>query len=271
MPDKAQADLVKSAFGADGAANFESKYHILTLPRSLADIAKDRKVTEEQLRKDLGAPLKKLFDARAKRARPFLDTKVLTSWNGQMIAGYAVAGRCLDQPMYTEAASRAADFVLKNLRSADGRLLRTYGAAPGGKPEARLKAYLDDYAYLVHGLLCLHDATGNQKWLDEARKLTDTMVALYADGKYGGFFYTANDHEKLFARSKDQFDGAQPSGNSVAARNLVRLWLKTGDATYRATAEKTFKAFAANLQTSPGSMTTMAEALAMFLDGPAKK
>src|SRR5438094_9531001 len=97
------------------------------------------------------------------------------------------------------------------------------------------------------------------------------MVEYFSDSDAGGFFYTSKDHEKLFARSKDQFDGAQPSGNSVAARNLVRLWLKTGDATYRATAEKTFKAFAANLQTSPGSTTTMAEALAMFLDAPAKK
>jgi uncharacterized protein YyaL (SSP411 family) len=97
------------------------------------------------------------------------------------------------------------------------------------------------------------------------------MVELHADKKVGGFFYTANDHEKLFARSKDQFDGAQPSGNSVAARNLVRLAAKTSDATYRTMAEKSFKAFAVSLQTSPGSMTTMGEALAMYLDLPPRK
>ncbi|HMF11405.1 MAG TPA: AGE family epimerase/isomerase, partial [Gemmataceae bacterium] len=187
------------------------------------------------------------------------------------IAGYAVAGRCLQDPKYVETAARAADFVLQKLRTPDGRLLRTYGTAPGGKAEARLKAYLDDYAYLVHGLLCLHDATNDKKWLDAAKTLTDKMVELNADAKSGGFFYTANDHEKLFTRSKDQFDGAQPSGNSVAARNLVRLVVKTGDDRYRTLAEKSFKAFAATMQTSPGSMTAMAEALAMYLDLPGKR
>jgi uncharacterized protein YyaL (SSP411 family) len=188
-----------------------------------------------------------------------------------MIAGYAVAGRMLDEPKYVQTATTAADFVLKKMRTKEGRLLRTYGAAPGGKPEARLKAYLDDYAYFVHGLLCLHDATNEPKWLDAAKELTEKMVELHGDKKVGGFFYTANDHEKLFARSKDQFDGAQPSGNSVAARNLVRLARKTGDDKYRSLAEKCFKAFAVTLQSSPGSMTTMAEALAMYLDLPAKK
>ena len=145
-------------------------------------------------------------------------------------------------------------------------MLRTYAAAPGGKPEARLKAYLDDYAYLVHGLLCLHDATNDAKWLDAAKRLTDKMVELHADAKTGGFFYTANDHEKLFARSKDQFDGAQPSGNSVAAGNLVRLWIKTGDEKYAKLAEKTFKGLVVPLKLQPSSLTALADALGMYLD-----
>jgi uncharacterized protein YyaL (SSP411 family) len=271
LTNKAEADLVKVVFGAEGAPNFESRAHIFTLPRPFAEVAKDRKLPEDKLRETLNSSLKKLFDSRSKRPRPFLDTKVLTSWNGEMIAGYAVAGRALDEPKYTQTAAKAANFVLKNMRTPEGRLLRTYGAAPGGKPEARLMAYLDDYAFLVHGLLCLHDATNEAKWLDAARKLTDKMIELHADKKAGGFFYTANDHEKLFARSKDQFDGAQPSGNSVAVRNLVRLAAKAGDTKYRTLAEKSFRAFAATLQTSPGSMTTMAEALAMYLEMPPKK
>jgi uncharacterized protein YyaL (SSP411 family) len=271
LTDKVDADLVKAIYGADGGLNFEAKYHVLVMPRPFAEVAKDRKLTEEQLEQRLATALKKLFEARSKRARPFLDTKVLTAWNGEMIAGYAVAGRALEEPKYVRTAARAADFVLKNLRTADGRLLRTYAAAPSGKPEARLKAYLDDYAYLVHGLLCLHDATNDVKWLDAAKRLTDRMVELHADAKAGAFFYTANDHEKLFARSKDQFDGAQPSGNSVAARNLVRLAIKTGDDRYRELAKKSFKAFAGTLQTSPGSMTAMAEALSLYLDLPAKR
>jgi uncharacterized protein YyaL (SSP411 family) len=260
LTDKADADLVKKVYDAAGEPEFEHKYHILVL-----GIARDEE-TEKRL-----TPLRqKLFDARAKRARPFLDTKVLTAWNGQMIAGYSVAGQLLEEPKYIAAAAKAADFVLTKLRTRDGRLLRTYGAAPGAAAEARLNAYLDDYAYLVHGLLCLHDATRDKKWLDEAKTLTDVMVKYYGDDRGGGFYYTSNDHEKLFARGKDQYDGAQPSGNSVAARNLVRLWQKTGEERYRAQAEKSFKAFAAVMKENPAGLTTMAEALALYLDARKK-
>jgi uncharacterized protein YyaL (SSP411 family) len=255
LTDKGDADLVKKAYGADGPPNFEEKYYILRLSE----------VPGAEAEKRLAPLRQKLFEARARRARPFLDTKVLTAWNGQMIAGYAVAGRLLDEPKYTAAAAKAADFVLAKLRTKDGRLLRTYGARPGGAAEAKLNAYLDDYAYMVHGLLDLHDATKEKKWLDEAAALADVMVKYHGEDR-GGFFYTSNDHEKLFARGKDQFDGAQPSGNSVAAHDLVRLWQKTGDERYRARAEKSFKTFAAALKENPASLTTMAEALAMYLD-----
>ncbi|HEX5270637.1 MAG TPA: thioredoxin domain-containing protein [Gemmataceae bacterium] len=260
LTDKAGAELLKKVYGVDGPPNFEEKYHILLL-KSVPDAE-----TEKRL-----APLRqKLFEARAKRVRPFLDTKVLTAWNGQMIAGYAVAGQMLDEPKYTAAAAKAADFVLAKLRTKDGRLMRTYGARPGGSAEAKLNAYLDDYAFLVHGLLCLHDATKDKKWLDEARALTDVMVKYHLDEKWGGFFYTSNDHEKLFARGKDQYDGAQPSGNSMAAQDLVRLWQKTGEQRYRELAEKTFKAFAGSMKENPAALTTMAEALARYLDAGKK-
>ncbi len=187
-----------------------------------------------------------------------------------MIAGYAVAGQLLEEPKYTAAAVKAADFLLTKLRTKDGRLLRTYGAAPGAAAEAKLNAYLDDYAFLVHGLLCLHDATRDKKWLDEAVALTDMMVKYHADEKGGGFFYTSNDHEKLFARGKDQYDGAQPSGNSVAALNLVRLAQKTGDDRYRTLARKSLQAFAPTMQENPGGTTAMAQALALYFDGDKK-
>jgi uncharacterized protein YyaL (SSP411 family) len=261
----------RKVYGADGDYNFESKYHILTLPKSLQDRAKDWKMTEEHLDARLASSRQKLFEARAKRPRPFLDTKVLTAWNGQMIAGYAVAGRILKEPEYIAAAVRAADFVLKNLRNPEGRLLRSFSSQPGGKGEARLNGYLDDYAFFTHGLLCLHDATGDKKWLEEARKVTDIMVQFHADKDRGGFFYTSNDHEKLFARAKDQSDGAQPSGNSVAVRNLVRMWLKTGDQQDRELAEKSLKTFAPTLKANPSSMTAIAEALALFLDAKETK
>jgi uncharacterized protein YyaL (SSP411 family) len=266
LTDKAEADLFKQVYGADGGANFEEKYHILLLPRPLAERAAELKLSEDDLEAKLAAIRKKLFDVRAKRVRPFLDTKVLTAWNGQMIAGLARAGQALGEKQPVERAARAADFLLQNLRNKDSRLLRTYAAAPGQKAEARLNAYLDDYAYLVHGLLCLHDVTGEPRWLDQARVLTDTMLKYHLDEKAGAFFFTSNDHEKLFARAKDQYDGAQPSGNSVAAGNLVRLWIKTGDEKYEKLAEKSFKALAAPLKVNPTGLTALADALGIYLD-----
>jgi uncharacterized protein YyaL (SSP411 family) len=270
LTNKDDAALFKAVYGADSGANFEEQYFILTLPKPLAEAAKDHKLTEVQLEAKLAPLRKKLFEARAKRVKPFLDTKVLTAWNGQMIAGYAAAGQVLEDKSYLDAARKAADFILKNLRTKDGRLLRTYGAAPDQKAAAKLNGYLDDYAFLAHGLLNLHDATKEDRWLDEAKKLTDLMIEHHGDKKSGGFYYTSSDHEKLFARAKDQFDGAQPSGNSVAARNLVRLWIKTGEDKYRAEAERSFKAFAGTLKTNPSGMPTIAEALGMYLDAPKK-
>jgi uncharacterized protein YyaL (SSP411 family) len=168
-------------------------------------------------------------------------------------------------------AVKAADFLLKTMKNKEGRLLRSYATAPGGKAEARLNGYLDDYAYLVHGLLALHDVTAEKRWLDEAKALTETMVKFHGDDKRGGFYYTSSDHEKLFARARDQYDGAQPSGNSVAAGNLVRLWIKTGEAKYAALAEKTFKTLSATLKTNPSSLTGLADALAMWLEEKGKK
>jgi len=260
LTSKADADLVKKVYGADGPPNFEEQYHILLLAG----------VPDEATEKHLAPLRQKLFEARAPRVRPFLDTKVLTAWNGQMIAGYAVAGQFLEEPKYTAAAARAADFLLTKLRTKEGRLLRTYSARPGAAAEAKLNAYLDDYAFLIHGLLCLHDATKDKKWLDEAVALTDVMVKYHADEKGGGFFYTSKDHEKLFARGKDQYDGAQPSGNSVAALSLVRLGQKTGDARFRTLARKSLQAFALALQENPGGLTTMAEALALYVDSEKK-
>jgi uncharacterized protein len=264
------AALFKKVYGADGELNFESK-RILVLPMSVADRAQELKLSEARLEARIAPLRQKLFDVRAKRPRPFLDTKILTAWNGEMIAGEALAGQALGDKKAIETAARAAEFLLSHMRTKDGRLLRTYGAAPGQKAAPRLKAYLDDYSYLVHGLLCLHDATGDKRWLDEAKALTDVMIQYHADKDSGGFFYTANDAEKLFARAKDQYDGAQPSGNSVAARNLVRLWIKTGEEKYAKEAERTFKALAGTLKSNPASLPALADALALYIHAKAKK
>jgi uncharacterized protein len=259
---KEELELARAVYGIDEGPNFEDKRSILVL----------RKPTEDAgSRAKLSAARQKLLAVRSKRAKPFLDTKVLTAWNGQMIAGFAVAGQVFQEPKYTALAAKAADFILKTMKTKDGRLLRSYMPKKEDSGGARLNGYLDDYAFAVHGLQALYDATSDKRWLGEARDLTETMLKQFADEKNGGFFYTAHDHEKLFARAKDQFDGAQPSGNSVAARNLVELAQRTGEKKYREQAEKTLKSFAASLKSSPTSLTEMVIALAEFIDLPKDK
>ena len=236
--------------------NFEEKQFILCTDKPLADAALLKKLE----------PLKaKLFDARGKRERPFLDTKLITAWNGQMIAAYAKAGEVLKEPKYTQAAVKAAEFLLKNLRDKDGRLLRVYAAKPGEKPSARVPGFLDDHAFLLQGLLNLHAATGEMKWLDEAEALAAMQLKWFGDDRRGGYFSTAHDSEKLFARGKDSYDGAQPSGNGVSARNLLRLAALTGDKAYRQRSEKLVKLYAATLKTNPTSVPLMAEAVDAIL------
>ncbi|MFO0879875.1 MAG: thioredoxin domain-containing protein [Gemmataceae bacterium] len=264
LPDRSERDLLKKAYGAAGEPRFEEKYHILHRVGTLTALAEEAKLPEAQVEARLAAARQKLFAIRAKRPRPFLDTKVLTAWNGQMIAGLARAGQALKDPASVEAARKAARFVLTTLRTKEGRLLRSYAAVPGEKPQARFNAYLDDYAYLVHGLLTLHAVTGEKNWLDEARALTDTMIRYHGDEK-GGFYYTSSDHEKFFARAKDQYDGAQPGANSIAARNLVVLAGLTGQKEYGARAEKTFRALAPALKANPSSQAALAEALSLWL------
>jgi uncharacterized protein YyaL (SSP411 family) len=262
---EADAALVKAVYGVT-APNFEDKFHILRLPKPLAEIAQEQNLSEADLLEKLEPLKKKLFDVRAKRARPFLDTKIIAAWNGQMIAAYAKAGQVFKAPAYTAAAAAAADFVLTRMRDKDGRLYRLFAASPGEKPRATGAAFLDDYAYLIHGLLDLHEATGDRKWLAAAKELTDVAVRWYGDAVNGGFYFTASDGEKLFARAKDGYDGVQPSGNSQMARNLLRLGRLTKDDAHRDRGVRTVKAFALALRTNPTGMPTMLRALDELLD-----
>ena len=267
LPDKAELDFVKKVYIYDNKLNFEEKYHILRWEKSPKELAKELKMTEAELLQKLEPLKKKLLAARDKRDQPLLNKIALTAWSGHMIAGYAEAGRTFDEPKYLQAAAKAADFVLKHQVTKEGRLLRTYGAAPGQQPKAAVNGYLEDYAYLTDGLLTLHEATGDKRWLDAARKLTDTMLEFHGDRKIGGYYYTAHDAEKFFARSKDQYDGVQASGNSMATRNLARLAKLTGDARYDKEAERTFKFFAGSMKNYGPGLITMTQALDVWVDG----
>jgi uncharacterized protein YyaL (SSP411 family) len=248
-------------YGLTAEPNFEKGRHVLYEPRPRLEQAEALKMTPEAL-ETLLAPLRvRILEARDRRPAPVLDDKVLTSWNGLMIAAYADGYRVLKDPRYRAAAEKAADFLLAKLRTADGRLLRTYREG-----QAKLPAYLEDYAFLAHGLLRLHAATGAPNRLAQARALTDRMLADFADDKDGGFFYTADDHESLLARAKDPYDNVLPSGNSVAIRNLIALAAVTGETRYLDEAGKALDAFSPLVTQSPGSFPLMLVALGEYLD-----
>ena len=267
LPDKEERDFIRKVYIPDNKLNFEEKYHILRWAKSAEEVAKDLKITEADFHKKLDPIRKKLFDVRERRDKPFLNKIALTAWSGLMIAGYAEAGRTFNEPKYLQTAAKAADFVLKHQLTDKGRLLRTYGTAPGQAPKAAVNAYLEDYAALSHGLLTLHEASKDKKWLDAARKLTDTMLEFHGDKKIGGYYYAAHDAEKFFARSKDQYDGVQASGNSQATRNLVRLAKLTGAVRYEKEAERTLKFFAGSMKQYGPGLVTMAQALDVYAEG----
>ena len=202
--------------------NFEGM-SILNVKSPPSEFAARDGMSEDELAALLARGRSRLLEAREERVRPGLDDKVLTSWNGLMLAAFAEAGMVLGRSDYVETASRCAAFVLDSLR--DGyRLLRTY---KGG--EAKLKAYLEDYAYLVSGLLLLHEATFEGRWLREAIDLGRDMVDLFWDEAAGQFYDTGIDHEELVVRPRDIQDNATPSGSSMAADVLLRLAIITGD------------------------------------------
>ena len=169
----------------------------------------------------------RLFGARAGRVRPGLDDKRVTAWNALMISALADAGAALGEARHLEAAVDCAEFVLRDLRTPDGRLLRTYNDG-----RARLNAYLEDHAFLLEALLTLYEATFDPRWFREARALADQMIERFADDERGGFFETSVDHERLITRRKDLEDHPIPAGNSSAAYGLLRLAALTGEAEY---------------------------------------
>ena len=219
------ADQLLTRYGVSPQGNFEGR-NILYLPGGPA--AKPPQ--------DLEAGRRALYAHRSQREWPAKDDKRLTSWNALMIAALAEAGAALSRPDYLDAATVCAQFVWGELRDGRGRLLRTYRDG-----EARVPAYLEDYAYLVEALLTLYEATFEVRWFDAARRTADLMIEQFADPERGGFFTTAHDHEELIARRKDVDDHPIPSGNSSAAYGLLRLAALTGEREYERHAVGVFR------------------------------
>jgi len=248
----AEFELAARTFGLDQPPNFENHAWHLVIAAPI----------EESQRALLDSARAKLLAARAKRVRPGLDDKVLTSWNALMIAAMAHAARVFGRPEWLDSARRALRFLREKAWN-DGRLLATYKDG-----RAHLDAYLDDHAYLLAALQEMLQADFNPRDLQWAEEVGDTLLERFHDADAGGFFFTSHDHEKLIQRPKSGPDNATPSGNGVAALALHRLAFLTGETPYSDAAAGTVALFLPQIDRHPGSFGTMLSALEEQLDPP---
>lgn len=210
--------LVSEYFAVSEKGNFDHETNNLSVPVSLEEFCQQKKLGKAEFSEKIESAMVKLFAYRAKRVRPSLDDKVLTAWNGLMIGVMADAGRVFDEPVFIEAARKSADFVLKNLRSADGSLLRSWR-----RGKASVNGFLEDYSYFCGGLISLYQANQDVKWLREALVLHNYALKKFAGKESGVFYETSADAEKLFVRPLSQYDGAMPSAISELAMNAIKL------------------------------------------------
>ncbi|MCW8964387.1 MAG: thioredoxin domain-containing protein [Gammaproteobacteria bacterium] len=241
-------------FGLDRPANFEGKWnpHVY---QSVEQIAESLQSREELVDKLLTRARHKLFEAREQRTHPGRDEKILTSWNGLMIRGMAIAAQHLNRPDYATSAQRALDFIHQTLWQ-NGRLLATHK-----DNKTHLNAYLDDYAYLIDGILELLQFQWRSKDLQFARELADVLLTHFEDRQHGGFYFTSDDHEDLIQRPKPYIDDAMPSGNGIAAYALQRLGHLLGEVRYLDAAERCLKAASNTMQQHPYGCMAMLLAL----------
>lgn len=273
-PTELQAVLGDSAaatfariYDVSAKGNFEGR-NILNLPKPIAEHAKAMNRPLDDLNRELAASRAKLFTARELRVHPAKDDKVLVAWNGLMIDTLARAGAVLPQPRYVTAAIKAADFLLTELRvPGSSRLAHTWRRDSQGRGKAKLAAYLDDYTCLANGLVSLYEATFDPRHLDSARSLMEVVLEHFIDARQGGFYYAADDQEKLLSRNKDFADNSLPSGNAMGAMTLLRLGKLTGHGRYLEAAEKTMSQAASLMRRAPGATGQMLMAVDFYL-GP---
>ena len=267
-----EASLLAGVYGVDEAGNFRDEAtrgltgtNILFLRRSLDAVALAEGIGAEPLRERLETARETLRAVREARVRPHLDDKILTDWNGLMIAALALASVAFDEDAYRQRADAAVTFILDNLRLADGRLLHRYRDG-----DAAITANLDDYAFLIWGLIELYEAGYDPRHLETALDLCETQLSHFWDDERGGFFFSPDDGEVLLVRQREIYDGAIPSGNSVSALNLLRLGRLTGRSELEARGRAVLAAFATEISPGPASHAQLMNALDFSL-GPTRE
>ena len=239
--------------------------NILHLSRSVEQIANARGISPQDLKKKLAVARQELFDIREKRIHPHKDDKILTDWNGLMIAALAFASRALDNKIYAGSAKKAADFILKHMTHDKGRLLHRYR-----EKEAAIEGNADDYAFFILGLIELYQASFETRYLKHAIELNDYFIAHFFDGKRGGFYFTPDNGEDLLVRKREIYDGAIPSSNAVAMLNLIGLARITGRTDLEKYAEETGAAFSGAVEAMPSAHTFLMCALE-YIIGPSSE
>jgi len=246
----------------DEASRHRTGKNILHLVKDIGRIASDRGMDEAAARSALQRSMAKLFEIREMRPRPEKDDKVLTDWNGLMVASLSRASILLERKDLAAIARRAADFLLSEMRTGSGLMHRFVNGKVG------IEGFLDDYAYLGWGLVELHRANGQARYLDAALELADDMVEHFWDGAQGGFFFTSDRAKGLMARRMEGYDGAMPSGNSVAANVLLDLSRIAGRPDLRDRSELILKAFAADINSNPMAHAHMIQQLMPVVERP---
>jgi hypothetical protein len=266
------AELAIWAFGVRPEGNYVEEatgrptgQNVLHLEKTPSELADELSVSEYEVRERLEWVRRALFEARERRVRPLKDEKILTDWNGLMIAALARGAQVLDEPQYAEAATSAADFLLSTLRDERGRLFHRYRDG-----EAAVAGFLDDYAFLIWGLIELYEAVFEPRYLRAALELNEVLLEDFWDDERGGFYFTADDAETVLTRRKQVYDGAVPSGNAVAMLNLLRLERVTARPDLEEKAARIAEAFSALIAASPTSHTQLLLALDFAL-GPSQE
>ncbi len=248
-------------YGVTAGGNFEGK-NILNIRQNPEEFAETKGLTADQLGDIINRGSKALLEVREQRIHPMRDDKVLASWNGLMLRSFAEAAAALGRPDYLAVAIKNAGFLVGSMKS-DGRLLRTYRDG-----QAKLLGYLEDYSFVIDGLLALYEATFDLRWLEEAVTLADSMIELFWDEGIGGFYDTGSDHETLVVRPRDVFDNAQPCGGSVASDVLLRLAVFTGKSDYSAKAAVPLRSLHQAMSQSPGGTGHWLSALDFYVSPP---
>lgn len=257
------AELFMIAYDVTEGGNWEGT-NILNKPRPLAEVARLAEIDAAEVEARLAAARDTLYQRRSQRIWPGLDDKVLTSWNGLMLAAFAEAGRALGRDDYIRIAVENASFLHETMRREDGRLFRTWKEGTA----ARYNGYLEDYAYLADGLLALYQTTFEPHWFIWAQELADMMLDHFRDKENGGFYDTADDHETLLHRPKELQDNATPSGNAMAATVMLSLALYTGEGRYWDVAHEAVSKLAAMMARYPGGFAQWLTATTLILGQP---